>query len=280
MRRMRIGPPAAAQSRRRAQRAGQHAPRQRASSATSCKSSAPEDFYSSPTRRSIEAIIDLYDRASPSIWSLLADYLNDKKQLEDVGGYAYLAELWDAAPSAANAEYYAEIVREKAIVRNLIHACTESAARRLRPGAAGRRAARAGRAPHPRDRRDGHHRRHHTRCTRPSTRPTTASTPASNAGRHRISAASRPAISTSTADGRLAELRTDHRRRPAVSVGKTSFALKWSATSWSRRRLPVFFVSLEQSRIELAERLLCCQARVDSHKLAQGPSLDATTCRS
>jgi replicative DNA helicase len=33
---------------------------------------------------------------------------------------------------------------------------------------------------------------------------------------------------------------------------------------------PVFFVSLEQSRIELAERLLCCQARVDSHKLRKG----------
>jgi replicative DNA helicase len=35
-------------------------------------------------------------------------------------------------------------------------------------------------------------------------------------------------------------------------------------------RQPVFFVSLEQSRIELAERLLCCQARVDSHKLRKG----------
>src|SRR4029077_14393630 len=34
--------------------------------------------------------------------------------------------------------------------------------------------------------------------------------------------------------------------------------------------VPVFFVSLEQSRIELAERLLCCQARVDSHRLRKG----------
>ena len=32
----------------------------------------------------------------------------------------------------------------------------------------------------------------------------------------------------------------------------------------------MFFVSLEQSRIELAERLLCCQARVDSHQLRKG----------
>src|SRR6185369_10611762 len=48
-----------------------------------------------------------------------------RKQIEDIGGAAYLAELWDAAPTAANAEYYARIVREKAIVRNLIHAGTE-----------------------------------------------------------------------------------------------------------------------------------------------------------
>src|SRR5205823_4495640 len=54
-----------------------------------------------------------------------AETLQEQKHIEDVGGYAYLAELWDAAPTAANAEYYARIVREKAIVRHLIHAGTE-----------------------------------------------------------------------------------------------------------------------------------------------------------
>src|ERR671937_35959 len=42
-----------------------------------------------------------------------------------IGGYPYLAELWDAAPTAANAEYYARIVRDRSIVRNLIHVSTE-----------------------------------------------------------------------------------------------------------------------------------------------------------
>src|SRR5438132_13826353 len=51
--------------------------------------------------------------------------LKDQKQIEDIGGYAYLGELWDAAPTAANAEYYARIVRDKALVRHLIHAGTE-----------------------------------------------------------------------------------------------------------------------------------------------------------
>src|SRR5262249_2069645 len=49
------------------------------------------------------------------------------------------------------------------------------------------------------------------------------------------------------------------------SVGKTSFALNLARNIAVDEAQPAFFVSLEQSRIELAERLLCCQARVDSH---------------
>src|SRR5262249_1891038 len=46
-------------------------------------------------------------------------------QLDDIGRHPYLASLWDAAPTAANAEYYARIVRDRAMVRNLIHVSTE-----------------------------------------------------------------------------------------------------------------------------------------------------------
>jgi replicative DNA helicase len=53
------------------------------------------------------------------------------------------------------------------------------------------------------------------------------------------------------------------------SVGKTSFALN-VVRNVLKEGMPVLFVSLEQARIELAERLLCCQALVDSHKLRKG----------
>src|SRR5690606_19367897 len=72
-----------------------------------------------------QAIIDLADSGQPVDLVILAERLKQQKQIEDVGGYAYLAELWEAAPTAANAEYYAHIVREKSITRNLIHASTE-----------------------------------------------------------------------------------------------------------------------------------------------------------
>ena len=54
------------------------------------------------------------------------------------------------------------------------------------------------------------------------------------------------------------------------SVGKTSFGLNIARKLVVEQKVPILFVSLEQSRAEIAERLLCCQAEVDSHKLRKG----------
>src|SRR5437867_2394524 len=84
-----------------------------------------DNFYLDAHQKIFQAVIALYDKGHPVDLVMLADLLAQQKQIEDVGGYPYLAELWDAAPTAANAEYYARIVRDKAIVRNLIHASNE-----------------------------------------------------------------------------------------------------------------------------------------------------------
>ncbi len=85
-----------------------------------------ESFYADAHRKIFQAISDINDKGGqPVDLVILAEELSKRGQLEDVGRAAYLAELWDAAPTAANAEYYAQIVRDKAIVRSLIHASTE-----------------------------------------------------------------------------------------------------------------------------------------------------------
>src|SRR5262249_33177400 len=71
------------------------------------------------------AMCSLYDRGHPVDLVTLAELLIQQNQIEDIGGPAYLGELWDAAPTAANAEYYARIVRDRAVIRSLIHASTE-----------------------------------------------------------------------------------------------------------------------------------------------------------
>src|SRR5438445_9770556 len=84
-----------------------------------------ENFYLDAHQKIFRAITSLYDRGHPVDLVVLAELLKEHKQIEDIGGYGYLGELWDAAPTAANAEYYARIVRDKALVRHLIDASTE-----------------------------------------------------------------------------------------------------------------------------------------------------------
>ena len=102
---------------------------------------SPENFYFDAHQKIFQAIRDLYDQGQPVDLLILTERLRQQKHLEDVGGTIYLAELWDAAPTAANAEYYAKIVREKAMVRNLIHAGNEILRDAYDQHPAGRRAA-------------------------------------------------------------------------------------------------------------------------------------------
>ncbi len=82
----------------------------------------PEDFYLPAHRLLYAGALELHAANSPVELVTLAQRLRDRGELESAGGAAYLAELAQAAVSAANAEYYAKIVRDKAIQRGLIEA--------------------------------------------------------------------------------------------------------------------------------------------------------------
>src|SRR5439155_8209791 len=84
-----------------------------------------DNFYADAHQKIFKGITALYDKGHPADLVTLADWLKEQKFIEDAGGYPYLGELWDAAPTAANAEYYARIVRDKGLVRQLIHTTTE-----------------------------------------------------------------------------------------------------------------------------------------------------------
>src|SRR5437763_495513 len=73
-----------------------------------------ENFYFDAHQKIYQAIISLYEKGQPVDLVLLAQLLEERKQIEDVGRHAYLGELWDVAPTAAHAEYYARIIRDKA----------------------------------------------------------------------------------------------------------------------------------------------------------------------
>jgi replicative DNA helicase len=86
-------------------------------------------FYREAHRKIFSAIMDLYQRNEPSDLVTLTTELKSKGQLNDVGGAVYLSSLVDEVPTSANVASYARIVREKALRRLLIEGATEIAER-------------------------------------------------------------------------------------------------------------------------------------------------------
>ena len=228
----------------------------------------PDNFYFDAHQKIFQAIIDVYNEGKPVDLLILFEILKQRKQLDDVGGASYLAELWEAAPTAANTEYYARIVRDKAVVRNLIHVNTEL----LRDAYDGVMSA---------DELLGSAERKVLEIAEKGTTGEVASLEktlqvALTRIDERMGKEHRDVSGIATGFVDLDNITAGLQNNELViiaarpSVGKTAFALNLVRHVIVEEKLPVFFVSLEQSRIEIAERLLCCQAKVDGQKLRKG----------
>lgn len=89
----------------------------------------PDDFYREAHRNIVKSIVDLFNKNEPVDLITLTAALKEKGFFENIGGVAFLTELIDAVPSAANIVHYAKVVKEKAILRQLISAATEISTR-------------------------------------------------------------------------------------------------------------------------------------------------------
>ena len=79
-----------------------------------------EDFYREPHRKIFKVMSDLSEKTTAIDPVTVKEELSRAGALDAVGGPAYIASLLDGVPRSANVEYYARIVKEKAILRNLI----------------------------------------------------------------------------------------------------------------------------------------------------------------
>lgn len=91
----------------------------------------PDDFYKGAHKKIFRAIIELASKEEPADLVTVANALNEKDELESIGGPAYLASISDSAPVAVNAVHYAKIIRGKAALRQLIDASTKTIERCL-----------------------------------------------------------------------------------------------------------------------------------------------------
>src|SRR5262245_23296500 len=228
-----------------------------------------EDFYVFAHQKIFHGLTAIaVDQGKPADPVTLANWLKENKLIEDAGGYGYIVELWEAAPSAGNTKFYADIIRQKALVRHLIHACNDlsadafdqalpaqelldSAERRIleiaEMGVTGNTATLQDAIEEAYNRLDARKKRgHHEYSGVPTGFLDLDNLTAGFQESELIIVAARP------------------------SVGKTAFALNVLRHIAVEEGLPALFVSLEQSRVEIAERLLCNQARINSHKLRKG----------
>ncbi len=89
----------------------------------------PEHFYFPAHSQIYELLLALFEKRIPIDLITLTQQLSDRNLLEKVGGALAITDLFTFVPTAANAEYYLEILREKYLLRQVILTCTEFAGR-------------------------------------------------------------------------------------------------------------------------------------------------------
>lgn len=86
---------------------------------------AVEDFYAPHHKKIYDAILNIYNRNEPVDIITLAEELKKYDALDEVGGIKYLADLSSSVSAISNAKYYCNIIKEKAILRELINSSTK-----------------------------------------------------------------------------------------------------------------------------------------------------------
>jgi replicative DNA helicase len=227
----------------------------------------PSDFYAHVHEAIFTVLLDLYDRGEPLDKISVSEELRQRGMLERVGGLPYISSLMDTVQTAASARYYATIVREKSVLRSLIHAGTEIA----HLGYEGEED-----VPAALDRSE------QLVYTIGERRGVTEFMPVSRlmkdafdhidrlfhmrGDRTGLTAGFRDvdAMTTGFQPGNFVIIAG----RPGM--GKSSFALNMAVAGAREEGGPIVFFSLEMSNSELIQRLICSEARISMNDMRRG----------
>ena len=229
-------------------------------------------FYSPAHRKIFKAIIDLYDKGEPADLLTVAHELTSRNQLDDIGGRAYLAGLTEAAPSIANTEHYANIVLEKAAMNSLIESANSILSRVY------------DQTQNVDDLLDSAEQEIFSIKENKLKGAFTALGEILPGTFQAIEQyAQREGFLTGLPSGwaPLDELTSGFQKSDLIviacrpSVGKTSLSLNIAEHLAVDQKVPVIIFSLEMSKEQLAQRLLCSRARVSSHLMRTGKLADS-----
>jgi replicative DNA helicase len=226
-----------------------------------------EDFYRDAHRKIYATMVEMSEKDEAIDYLTLQERLKQRGQLDEVGGAGYISSLTDVIPTSANIIHYANIVRDKAIARRLIHASSEilrhgfeasedlpayvDLAERLIFGVVSERKL-AG-------------------VTHIKDLVTESFATIERIYEKKETYTGVPSgfrdLDDKTSGFQPSDL-IIIAGRPAM--GKTSFALNIAQHAAQEAKTPVLFFSLEMSKESLAMRLLCSEARVDHQRLRKG----------
>jgi replicative DNA helicase len=224
-------------------------------------------FYREAHRRIFRAMVALLDRGDVLDPLVLRDELDRRADLEAAGGMDYLAELLDTVPTAANIEFHARIVRDKALLRRLIEVGTQLV-----------QSAYEGRQDVSTLLDEAESRVFEVSNAR-GTQEVVRIKELMWQAMERIEARDRGDESVRGIPSGFTDLDSKTNgfqpsdliivaARP--SMGKTSFCLNIAANAALEGKTPVAIFSLEMSKDQLVERLLSAEAFVDLHRLRSG----------
>ncbi|MFZ0927900.1 MAG: replicative DNA helicase [Syntrophobacteraceae bacterium] len=226
-----------------------------------------DEFYKESHRIIFTVIQDLFERNEPVDILTVTNLLDERKQLESVGGVSYIAALTDAMPTSSNVAAYAKIINEKAVMRRLIQSANEIISFAYGGGKSTEEVLDAAEAA----------------IFRIAERKIRNSYfPLKEVIKKNIETIERyhefRGAVTGVPSGYkdLDNLTAGFQKSDLIiiaarpSMGKTALGLCIARNAAKENGIPVGFFSLEMSKEQLAMRLLCSEARVDSHKIRSG----------
>jgi replicative DNA helicase len=226
-----------------------------------------DEFYKESHRIIFTAIQDLFERNEPVDILTVTNLLEERKLLESVGGASYIAALTDAMPTSSNVAAYAKIINEKAVMRRLIQSANEIISFAYGGGKNSEEVLDSAEA---------------AIFRIAERRIRTSYFPLKEVIKKNIETIERYQEYRETVTGvpsgykELDRLTAGFQKSDLIiiaarpSMGKTALGLCVARNAAKDSGVPVAFFSLEMSKEQLAMRLLCSEARVDSHKIRSG----------
>lgn len=225
------------------------------------------DFYREAHRKIFSAMVQLYERNEPVDLITLAEILKKKDELEAVGGLEYLNQLVNSVPTAANISYYANIIKEKSLLRKLIQRATEI----INEGYGD-----SGDIDEFLDRAERLIFEISEDRVRPSFYSLKDILKTSFKTIEKLYEKRQIITGVPTGFTKLDELTSGLQPSDLIivagrpSMGKTAFALNIAQHAAIEAGITSAIFSLEMAKEQLALRMLCCEAKIDAHRLRGG----------